>query len=163
MAIAIQAGSNMAMILANTGGGLQTLPNQMVGAKPHIWTERFTLASQASGVNIPVARIPFGSILLGILINGTVSLGTSTVAFGDMNNTARFKAAAVFTAVDTATQVLNAASQGAALTTCYDSIGVDQGLRGRHHDGRCGGPAGGRHALRHDALPGLRRLAAPVG
>ena len=120
MAIAIQAGSNMAMILANTGGGLQTLPNQMVGAKPHIWTERFTLASQASGVNIPVARIPFGSILLGILINGSVSLGTSTVAFGDMNNTARFKAAAVFTAVDTATQVLNSASQGAALTTCYD-------------------------------------------
>ena len=58
---AIQTGTNMAMVLANTGGGLQTLPNQMVGAKQHSWTERFTLAGQASGVNIPVARIPYGS------------------------------------------------------------------------------------------------------
>ena len=30
------------------------------------------------------------------MITGSVSLGTSTVAFGDMNNTARFKAAAVY-------------------------------------------------------------------
>jgi hypothetical protein len=124
MAISIVAGTNMAMILANTGGGLQTLPNQLVGAKPHVWTERITLASQASGVNIPIARIPYGSALLGIVINSTVSLGSSTIAFGDMNNTARFTAAAVFTAVDTATQKLNATSHGALLTTCYDYLAV---------------------------------------
>jgi hypothetical protein len=124
MAIAIQTGSNMAMILGNTAGGLQQLPNQMVGAKQHSWTERFTLAGQASGVNIPVARIPYGSILLDIVATGSVSLGTSTIAFGDMNNTARFKAAAVYTAVDTPTSMLNAASAGASLTTCYDYLGV---------------------------------------
>jgi hypothetical protein len=120
MAIAIQAGSNMAMILANTGGNVQQLPNQMVGAKQHSWTERFTLAAQASGVNIPVARIPYGSILLDLVVTASVSLGTSTVAFGDMNNTARFKAAAVFTTPDVPTSTLNTASVGAPLTTCYD-------------------------------------------
>jgi hypothetical protein len=124
MAIAIQAGTNMAMIIANTGGNLQTLPNQMVGAKPHVWTERITLGAQASGVNIPVARIPYGSIMLGIVINSTVSLGSATLAFGDMNNTARFTAAAVFTAVDTATQKLNATTAGVPLTTCYTYLNV---------------------------------------
>ena len=124
MAISIVAGTNMAMILANTGGGLQTLPNQLVGAKPHIWTERITLASQASGVNIPVARIPYGSALLDIVVTGSVSLGTSTLAFGDMNAVARFSAAVVNTAVDTATHKLNSASAGALLTTCYDYLGV---------------------------------------
>jgi hypothetical protein len=124
MAIAIQSGSNMAMILANTGGGLQQLPNQLVGAKQHSWTERFTLAGQASGVNIPVARIPYGSALLDIVVTASVSLGTSTVAFGDMNNTARFKAAAVYTTVDTPTSMLNAASVGLPLTTCYDYLAV---------------------------------------
>jgi hypothetical protein len=124
MAISIVAGTNMAMILANTGGGLQTLPNQLVGAKQHLWTERITLASQASGVNIPVARVPYGSALMDIMVNGSVSLGTSTLAFGDMNNTARFSAAAVNTAVDTASHKLNAASAGLPLTTCYDVNGV---------------------------------------
>src|SRR4029077_12224231 len=120
MAISIVAGSNMAMILANTGGGLQTLPAQVVGAKPHLWTERITLASQASGVNIPVARVPYGSALIDIVVTGSVSLGPSTLAFGDMNNTARFSAAAVNTGVDAATSKLNAASAGLPLTTCYD-------------------------------------------
>jgi len=124
MAISIVAGTNMAMILANTGGGLQTLPNQLVGAKAHVWTERITLGAQASGVNIPVARIPYGSALLDIAITSTVSLGSSTIAFGDMNNTARFTAAAVFTAVDTTTHKLNATSAGALLTTCYDYLAV---------------------------------------
>jgi hypothetical protein len=124
MAITIAPGTNMAMILGNTGGGLQQLPNQMVGAKPHIWTERITLASQASGANIPIARLPYGSIPLDIVVNSSVSLGTSTVAIGDMNNTARFKAAATATAVDTPTSVLNSASVGVALTTCYDTTGT---------------------------------------
>jgi hypothetical protein len=124
MAIAIQTGTNMAMILANTGGGLQSLPDQRVGAKPHCWTERITLASQASGVNIPIARIPYGSALIDIVVNSTVSLGSSTLAIGDMNNNARFKAAAVATAVDTPVSVLNATSSGALLTTCYDVNGV---------------------------------------
>jgi hypothetical protein len=124
MAIAIQAGTNMAMILANSGGNLQTLPNQMVGAKPHIWTERITLGAQASGVNIPIARLPFGSIPIGIVLTGSVSLGTSTVAIGDMNAVARFKAAAVFTAVDTPTNVLNSATAGVPLTTCYTYLNV---------------------------------------
>jgi hypothetical protein len=124
MAISIIAGTNWAMVQANSGGNVQQLPNQMVGAKPHIWTERITLAAQASGVNIPIARIPYGSILNNIVLVSTVSLGTSTVAIGDMNNTARFKAAAVFTTVDTPTSVLNATSAGASLTTCYDYLAV---------------------------------------
>jgi hypothetical protein len=124
MAIAIQTGTNMAMILANTGGGLQNLPNQMVGAKAHCWTERITLGAQASGVNIPVARVPYGSALLDIVVTGSVSLGSSTLAFGDMNSVARFSAAAVNTGVDAATHKLNAASAGALLTTCYDYNGV---------------------------------------
>ena len=99
MALSIIAGTNMAMVLANTGGNVQQLPNQLVGAKQHLWTERITLAAQASGVNIPIARIPYGAALMDIVVNGSVSLGTSTLAFGDMNNTARFAAAALKRAV----------------------------------------------------------------
>jgi hypothetical protein len=124
MAISIIAGTNWAMVQANSGGNVQQLPTQVVGAKMHCWTERITLAAQASGVNIPIARVPFGSALLGIVITGSVSLGTSTVAFGDMNTVNRFKTAAVFTAVDTPTNVLNAATLGLPLTTCYDYLGV---------------------------------------
>jgi hypothetical protein len=124
MAISIVAGTNMAMILANTGGGLQQLPNQMVGAKQHLWTERITLAAQASGVNIPIARVPYGSMLMDINVNCSVSLGTSTLAFGDMNNTSRFSAAATNTGVDSTAHKLNAASDGLPLTTCYDINGV---------------------------------------
>ena len=124
MAISIVAGSNMAKLLGNTGGNLQELPDQRVGAKPHLFTERITLASQASGVNIPVARVPFGSALIDIMVTGSVSLGSATLAFGDMNNTARFSAAAVNTAVDGAVHKLNAASAGALLTTCYDYNGT---------------------------------------
>jgi hypothetical protein len=124
MAIAIQPGTNMALILGNTGGNVQQLPNQLVGAKQHSWTERITLATQASGVNIPVARLPFGTAMLDLVLTASVSLGTSTVAVGDMNNNARFKAAAVFTTVDVPTSTLNTASVGLPLTTCYDVNGT---------------------------------------
>jgi hypothetical protein len=124
MAITIVPGTNMALILGNSGGNVQQLPTQQVGAKPHIWTERIPLAAQASGANIPIARLPYGSIPLDIVLNSGVSLGASTVAIGDMNNVARFKAAATATAVDTPTSVLNSASSGLPLTTCYDVNGV---------------------------------------
>lgn len=124
MAIVLATGSFMAMVVGNTGGALQQLPDQRVGAKPHLWTERITLAAQASGANIPIARVPYGSALIDIMVTASVSLGTSTLAFGDMNNTARFSAAAVNTAVDSAAHKLNAASAGALLSTCYDYLGT---------------------------------------
>ena len=162
MAIVFATGSFMAMVAGNVGGNLQQLPDQRVGAKPHLWTERITLAAQASGANIPIARVPYGSALIDILVTGSVSLGSSTVAFGDMNNTVRFSAAAVNTAVDTASpQAQRRLGRRSAVDLLRLPGDGQRQLRGHHHDDRRGGAARRRHLGRDRRLPGLRRLTAP--
>jgi hypothetical protein len=95
--------------------------NALVGGKLEVLSqERFTLASDATGAYNVGPIIPAGSVpLLGILTS-TVSLGTSQIALGITGTTGKYRAAAVFTAVDTPTlfgvasvlgQVLTAAEQ----------------------------------------------------
>jgi hypothetical protein len=62
-----------------------------------------TLAAQASGDTITLAQIPAGSTFAFGVLTSTVSLSTSTIAIGKAGTPAKYKAAAVFTAVETPT------------------------------------------------------------
>lgn len=73
------------------------------GARLHRYRASITLASQASGDTVVLAKIPAGQCFAhGVIVTDT-SLGTATVAVGNSSSAAKYKAAAVFTATDTPT------------------------------------------------------------
>ena len=65
---------------------------------------------------------PAGTRFLGGKITSSVSLGTSTIAIGTAASPAKYKAAAVFTAVDTPTLFGNAAAMAAVETLADEEI-----------------------------------------
>lgn len=73
----------------------------------------------ASGDTIALFDVPPGARFLGGKITSNVSLGTSTISIGNASSAAKYRAAAVHTAVDTPTPFGTAASMalGEAKTT----------------------------------------------
>lgn len=69
-------------------------------------------ATNAIADTITLARIPAGCFFDGGSITSSVSLSTSTIAIGVAGTPAKYKAAAVFTAVDTPTAFGTAAQIG---------------------------------------------------
>lgn len=66
------------------------------------FVETVPLAAQANGDTIEVARIPKGAIVLGHIFIASATLGgTATVALGIPGTPAKYRAAAIFTTVDT--------------------------------------------------------------
>jgi len=65
----------------------------------------FTLSTPAAGLadTLVIGFLPAGSTFAFGKLTSSVSLGTSTVAIGTTGATGRYRAAAVFTAVDTPT------------------------------------------------------------
>lgn len=116
---------NCSNLVNNAAGAVQTLPDVRVGGKVRTFTEVVSFSGQAIGDQIMVARIPYGSVPLGIILDATASFGSaSTIALGDKNNVSRFANAGTFTSTDTPTRKMNAAACGIPLTTCYDYAGV---------------------------------------
>jgi hypothetical protein len=115
---------NCSLLVSNTGGNVQTLPDERVGGKTRNWIEVIALAGSAIADQIMVARLPYGSVPLEIKLNTSTSLVASTIAIGDKNNVSRFSAAGVFTTTNTPTPKLNATTAGVPLTTAYDYLGV---------------------------------------
>jgi hypothetical protein len=119
-------GANMAMLLGNAGGGsVQALPKAaFVYGKLRVFTEVVTLSAQTTSDTIPIARVPKAAVLNGFLVTTDTSLGSSTIAFGTVHvgETAKFKAAATFTATNTPTWFGLAAATGRDLSgdTLYD-------------------------------------------
>jgi hypothetical protein len=68
-----------------------------------VFNEKVVLASQPTSDIIEVARLPKGARVLYGLLSSTVSLGSATLAIGIAGTAAKYRAAAVFTAVDTPT------------------------------------------------------------
>lgn len=96
---------------------LNNVPSKMAdgaahGANSRRYRATITLASQASGDTITLAQIPAGAFFDSGSITSSVSLGTSTIAIGIAGTPAKYKAAAVFTAVDTPTDFGTAAAKG---------------------------------------------------
>lgn len=115
---------NCSLLVSNTGGNVQTLPDVRVGGKTRNWVEVIALGGSAIADQIMIARLPYGTVPIAIDFNASASLGSSTVAIGDKNNVSRFSAAGAFTATNTTTPKINNATYGVPLTTCYDYAGV---------------------------------------
>lgn len=80
------------------------------------FNETVTLASQASGDTIEVAKLPKGARPLYGIINTDTSLGSSTISIGPASSAAKYRAAGTFTATDTPTLFGKAGGVGDALT-----------------------------------------------
>lgn len=86
------------------------------GARLRRYRATITLASQADGDTVVLARIPAGSVFAYGIINTDTSLGSSTVAVGISGTAAKYKAAATFTATNTPTLFGKTAPSGFSAT-----------------------------------------------
>jgi hypothetical protein len=93
-----------------------------VGAKRRRTRASFKLNAQASGDTLELADLPIGAVFGGITMTSGASLATSTVAVGIAGNTAKYKAAAVFTAVDTPTGYGKAAALAQAPLAAAETL-----------------------------------------
>jgi hypothetical protein len=87
-----------------------------IHGRVRVFNEKVVLAAQPTTDIVEVARLPKGARVLYGVVNSTVSLGSSTLAIGIAGNTGKYRAGAVFTAVDTPTLFAPAAVAGEALT-----------------------------------------------
>lgn len=86
-----------------------------VHGRVRVFNEKVTLASQTTADMIEVAKLPKGARVLYGLLTSSVSLGSSTIAIGVAGTTGKYRAAAVFTAVDAPTAFGVAANIGEPL------------------------------------------------
>ena len=113
------------------------LPAGLIGGRVRVAQADFTLASDAAGTYTAPIRLPIGARVLALFLHSTVSLGSTTVAVGIAGAVGRYRAAAVFTAVDTPTlfgvlaNMVNplAAEEQIILTTAAASLPAGGTLR----------------------------------
>ncbi|WP_374656120.1 hypothetical protein [Dongia sp.] len=86
-----------------------------IHGRVRVFNEKVVLAAQLTSDIIEVARLPKGARVLYGILGSTVSLGSSTLAIGIAGTAGKYRAAAVFTAVDTPTLFTPAAVAGEAL------------------------------------------------
>lgn len=98
--------NSLELATAKSGTLPQAQPDSaLVGGKRRRTRASFTLAAQAAGDTLTLCDLPIGAVVDSIMMTSSVSLGTSTVAVGIAGTTGKYRAAAVFTAVDTPTIV----------------------------------------------------------
>lgn len=96
---------------------VENLPSgTVVGGRVRRFRSVITLASQAQAA-YSLFRVPPGHVFAYGVITTDTSLGSSTAAIGTAGSSAKYKAAAVFTATDTPTLFGKAAAIGAAAAT----------------------------------------------
>jgi len=81
-----------------------------------------TGAGVTTADTVSLGKIPAGMRFVRGFITSSVSLGTSTIAIGDATATGKYRAAAVFTAVDTPTPFGTAAAMAAAAATAEEEV-----------------------------------------
>lgn len=98
-------GVNMTKLTGNVGGGLYQAIESYSNGRVRCFREKLTYAAQTAATVIGVARIPTPFVFLGCLLVADTSSGSTTLALGNAadTNSAIYKAAAAFTAVDTPT------------------------------------------------------------
>ena len=133
-------GVNMAKIVGNAGGAIFQEVESYYDGKVRCKREIVTFAAQASGTVIGVARINVPFTLLQIVMNTDTSSGTATIALGNAAdaNSAIYKAAAAFTALNTPTSVGLVSALKTPITQGIDCI---TGLPTTYDRGSSGGGA----------------------
>ena len=112
----------MARTYANEVAGFGTTPETKTdggihGGRLRRFRASFTMASQASGDTITLARIPAGYRFAFGIINASATMGASaTVAIGISGATGKYRTAAVFTAAAPTLFGNSAAADDDALT-----------------------------------------------
>ena len=111
----------MAQTYATEISGQSSVPTTManggvVGGRIRRFRATVTLASQADGDTIVLAKLPAGFAFAYGIINASATLGTSTVAIGTAASAGKYRAAAVFTAAVPTLFGAVAAVDDAALT-----------------------------------------------
>lgn len=112
----------MAETYATEIAGQSTTPVTManggvVGGRVRRFRASFTLASQASGDTIVLAKVPAGHAFAYGVINASATLGASaTVAIGTAASAGKYRAAAVFTAAAPTLFGVSTAADDSALT-----------------------------------------------
>lgn len=118
----------MAQTYATEVAGIDSTPvvraSSFAGYNAHLVRFRATvnLASQASGDTIVLADIPAGLAFAGGLLTSSASLGTATLAVGTASTAGKYRAAAVFTAVDTPTNFGLASALSGAASTAVERV-----------------------------------------
>jgi hypothetical protein len=118
----------MAQTYSNELAPTQLSPAQLpsatqgYGARPRRYRASITLASQASGDTVVLVNIPAGYCFAGGDLVSSVSLGTATVAIGNASSAGKYRAAAVFTAVDTPTPFGGAVAFAGAPSTAQEQV-----------------------------------------
>jgi hypothetical protein len=126
--MALSYAPNCSLLIGNTGGNVQSLPDERVGGKTRHFIERLGIPNLLVADQLMVARIPYGSVPLGITVTSDTSFGNGIFTFGDKNNTSRFSASGTLTSTDTPTNKLRASAAGVPITTAYDSAGTSNTL-----------------------------------
>lgn len=88
----------------------------VVGGRLRRFRATITLASQADGDTVVLAKVPAGHTFAYGVINASATLGSSTVAIGIAGTAGKYRAAAAFTAAAPTLFGVAAAEAGAALT-----------------------------------------------
>lgn len=93
----------MANTYASEVSGLGTIPETnangaVQGGRLRRFRATITLASQADGDTVTLARVPAGYAFAYGIINASATLGSSTVAIGTASSAGKYRASAVFTA-----------------------------------------------------------------
>lgn len=107
--------------------------NEAYGGRKRLWRASINLdapklSSSANGTVITtadtvlLARIPAGMRFVGGRITSSVSLGTSTISIGNATDAAKYRAAAVHTAVDTPTQFGKASAMALAASGADEDV-----------------------------------------
>ncbi len=112
----------MATTYANEVAGFGTTPNTkpdggIHGGRLRRFRASFTMAAQASGDDIVLAKVPAGYRFAFGILNASATMGASaTVAIGISGATGKYRAAAVFTAAAPTLFGVNTAADDDALT-----------------------------------------------
>jgi len=93
-------------------------------AKMRSTIEVLTLASQSvtGGLNWIIGKLPVGATFSHVTLDTDTSLGSTTVAVGISGSTAKYKAAATFTATDTPTSYGKASGKAQAPLTAEETV-----------------------------------------
>lgn len=97
----------MATLYGSYSAGLANVPatpadGDVQQARVRVLSEKITLATQTTSDTIVLGVLPIGATFLYGLMTSTVTFGaTATIAIGISGSTGKYRAAAVFTTVDT--------------------------------------------------------------
>jgi len=110
-------------LAGQTSTPVDKLLSSTQGATERVFRATITMASQASGDTITLARVPKGYRFSRGVITASATMGAAaTIAIGTAASSAKYRAAAVFTAVDTPTMFGKTTGIDAAKLTAEETV-----------------------------------------